>query len=83
MKDQPPKNQELKEQEENIKKAWRLIPFWFLFPIIGGAIIIAFGGNLNTQFIVGTILLFAGGVLAIWIIYKVKRQISSKENPKP
>lgn len=80
MNNQPTKNQERNEQEENIKKMWKEIPFYFWFPFLAGIIIVVFGGDLNTQFIVGAIICFGMGFFCIWMIYKVKKQKNSKDN---
>ncbi|MDH3772679.1 MAG: hypothetical protein OET79_17100, partial [Nitrospirota bacterium] len=70
MKKSPPKNEKPNEQEENIKKMWKEIPFYFWFPLLAGIIIIAFGGDLDIQFVVSTVILFGIGFLGIWLIYK-------------
>ena len=66
-------SQESDEQKTIIKKLYREILFWVLFPIMVILILLLLGKDLNNNLLIGALLCFTIPLIGIWAIYRAKK----------
>lgn len=61
------------EQKIIIKKLYREILFWVMFPIMVILILFFLGKDLNNNLLIGAFLCFTIPLIGIWVIYRAKK----------
>ena len=62
------------EQKIIIKKLYREILFWVIFPIMVILILLFLGKDLNNNLLIGALLFFTIPLIGIWAVYRAKRK---------
>lgn len=63
-----------------IRKLYKEIAFWLLSPIVGGSIVLYYGGKLDGMILVGALACWGMAAFGFWTIRKTKKRMHSGDD---